>query len=186
VISTGVLALALMPAFLAAQTPTAPPAGQQPPGQPPAGQQPGQPPAGQTDPAEQTAKPPEGPPKVPFESPAGILLVQIKPDQTATFEEMVGKLKTGLARTDDAKLRQQAEGLTVYRAAEPFGSNALYVVMAEPTVPNSEYELFAMLQKTMTEDELRAEETAEMWKRYADAFAAGLAKLSLTPIGAPR
>jgi hypothetical protein len=169
VMSTGVLALALMPAFLAAQTPTAPPAEQQPPAE-----------------QAQTEKPAEEPPKVPFESPAGVLLVQIKPDQTAVFEEMVGKLKAGLARTDDAKLRQQAQGLTVYRAAEPFGANALYVVMAEPTVPAAEYELFAMLQKTMTEEELRAEDAAAMWKRYADAFAAGLAKLSLTPVGATR
>jgi hypothetical protein len=40
-----------------------------------------------------------------------------------------------------------------------------------------------MLQKTMTDDEKRAPETAEMWKRYAAAFAAGLSKLSLTPVG---
>jgi hypothetical protein len=168
VISTGVLALALMPAFVAAQDPAAPPAGQQP-----------------ADQAQATEKP-EEPPKVPFESPVGILLVQIKPDQTAAFEEMVGRLKTGLARTDNQTLRRQAEGLSVYRAAEPFANNTLYIVMAEPTVPGAEYELFAMLQKTMTEEELRAEETAEMWKRYADAFAAGMGKLSLTPVGGTR
>ena len=40
-----------------------------------------------------------------------------------------------------------------------------------------------MLQKTMTPDQLRAPETAEMWKKYAAAFAAGLSKLSLTPLG---
>jgi len=71
----------------------------------------------------------------------------------------------------------------VYKATEPFGANALYVVTMEPTVPNSEYELFAMLQKTMTPEQLRAPETAEMWKKYAAAFAAGLSKLSLTPLG---
>jgi hypothetical protein len=173
VISTGVLALALMPAFSFAQT--TPPAGQ-----PPAGQQPE--PTQPADAAQATEKP-EEPPKVPFESPAGILLVQIKPDQTAAFEEMVGKLQAGLARTDDPKLRQQAQGLKVFRTAEGLGGNALYIVMAEPAVPTAEYELFAMLQKTMTEEELRAEETAEMWKRYADAFAAGMGKLSLTPVG---
>lgn len=176
VISTGVLALALMPVFLAAQTPTAPPAGQQPPGQ--------QPPE-QAQPAQTTEKP-EEPPKVPFDSPAGMLLVQIKPDKTAVFEEMVGKLKSGLATTDDPKLRQQAQGFTVYRTAEGLSGNALYIVKAEPTVPGADYELFVMLQKTMTEDELRAPETAEMWKRYADAFAAGMGKLSLTPIGGTR
>ena len=164
VISTGALALALLPAMLAAQTPPA--------------QQPAQQPAAQAD----TQKPAEAP-KVPFTTPAGALLVQIKPDQTAVFEEMVTKLKAGFGKATDATLKQQAAGFKVYKANEPFGTNALYVVVIEPTVPSSEYELFAMLQKTMTPEELRAPETQEMWKRYANAFAAGLGKLSLTPIG---
>jgi hypothetical protein len=183
VISTAALALALLPAVGFAQTP----AGQQP-AQPPAGQQPAQPPAGQAPPAPagQAQPAPAAAPaaaKVPFTSPAGVLLVQIKPDQTAVFEEMVGKLKAGLAKTEDATLKQQASGLKVFKASEPMGpGNALYVVMIEPAVPNAEYEFFAMLQKTMTPDELRAPEAAEMWKRYAGAFAAGLSKLSLTPV----
>ena len=76
----------------------------------------------------------------------------------------------------------QAAGFKVYKSTEPFGPNTLYVVQVDPTVPNSEYELFSMLQKTMTPEELRAPETQEMWKKYAAAFAAGLSKLSLTPI----
>jgi len=129
------------------------------------------------------ATPAPATPKVPFTTPAGILLVQIKPDKTADFEEMVGKLKAGFAKTQDATLKQQAAGFKVYKSAEPFGPNALYVVQIEPTVPNSEYELFNMLLRTMTPEEQRAEGVADMWKRYADAFAAGLSKLSLTPIG---
>lgn len=170
------------PAQPAAQQPTGQPATQQPTTQPPATQQPTtQPPAtpaGQAAPAT-----PPAAPKLAFTTPTGLLLVQIKPDQTAVFEEMMGKLKAGLAKTEDATLKQQAASLKVYKATEPFGPNALYVVTMEPTMPNAEYELFAMLQKTMTQDELRAPATAEMWKRYADAFAAGLSKLSLTPIG---
>ena len=159
------LALALAPAALFAQTP---PVQQQPPAQ----QQPA------------TAQPetPQ-PPKLPFTSPAGALLVQIKPDQTAVFEEMAAKLKAGLERTEDATLKQQASGFKVYKAAEPFGQNALYVIMIDPVVADSEYELFAMLAKTMTPEEQRAPETAEMWKRYQGAFASGLSRLSLTPIG---
>ena len=139
-----------------------------------------QPPAGQQ-PAAAAAAP--AAPKVPFDTPAGILLVQIKPDKTKDFEEMVGKLKAGFAKTQDATLQKQAAGFKVYKSAEPFGPNALYVVQLEPTVPNSEYELFNMLLRTMTPEEQRAEGVADMWKRYADAFAAGLSKLSLTPIG---
>jgi hypothetical protein len=131
-----------------------------------------------------TAQPPApAAPKVPFDTPAGILLVQIKPDKTKDFEEMVGKLKAGFAKTQDATLQKQAAGFKVYKSSEPFGPNALYVVQLEPTVPNSEYELFNMLLRTMTPEEQRAEGVADMWKRYADAFAAGLSKLSLTQIG---
>jgi hypothetical protein len=126
-------------------------------------------------------KPPA--PKIPFTTPAGILLVQIKPDKTAVFEEMVAKLRAGLAKTQDPTIQKQATGLKIYKSSEPFGANVLYVVMVDPAVPDSEYELFGMLSKTMTPDELRAPETAEMWKRFVDAFAQGLNKLSLTQLG---
>jgi len=181
------LAAAFAPALCFAQA-TAPAAQQPAAGQPPAaGQQPAtgqQPPTGQQPAAGQTADAPAATaPKLAFTTPAGLLLVQIKPDQTAVFEEMMTKLKTGLAATQDPTLKQQAAGLKVYKSTEPFAQNVLYVVTMDPAVPNSEYELFAMLQKTMTPDQLRAPETAEMWKKYAAAFAAGLSKLSLTPLG---
>jgi hypothetical protein len=111
------------------------------------------------------------------------LLVPIKPTETAVFEEFAGKLKAGLAKTSDATLKQQASGFKIFKAAEPFGPNALYVVVIEPVVPNAEYELFDMLRRTMTPEELRAPEAAEMWKKYANAFASGPSRLSLTPIG---
>jgi hypothetical protein len=158
VMSTGALALALLPAALCAQTPA-------PATQPPA----------------QAAAP--AAPKLAFASPAGVLLVPIKPDQTAVFEEFATKLAAGLAKTEDATLKQQAAGFKVFKAAEPFGTNALFVITVEPTVPNAEYDLFAMLQKTMTPDEQRAPETAEMWKRFAGMFAAAPNRVSLTPVG---
>jgi hypothetical protein len=128
------------------------------------------------------AQPAPAAPKVPFTSPAGMLLVQIKPDQTAVFEEMIGKINAGLAKTGDQTLKQLASGIKVYKSSEPFGQNALYVVLAEPTVPNADYDLFDVLYKTMTDEEKRAEGFKEMWAKYVNAFAAGLSKLSLTPI----
>jgi hypothetical protein len=159
------VALTIAPALASAQPPAEQPPAQQPPAQQPRAQE--QPEA----------------PKVTFTSPAGMLLVQIKPDHTADFEEMASKLKAGLASATDPTLKQQAAGFHIYKAAEPFGTNALYIVFMEPAVPNAEYALFDLMQKTMTPEQLRAPETADMWKRYADAFAAGLSKLSLTPIG---
>jgi hypothetical protein len=128
------------------------------------------------------AQPAPAAPKVPFTTPAGMLLVQIKPDQTAVFEEMITKVNAGLAKTEDATLKQLAGGLKFYKSAEPFAQNALYIVLAEPAVANADYDLFDILYKTMTDDEKRAEGFKEMWAKFVGAFAAGLSKLSLTPI----
>lgn len=168
-----VLMLALAPAALFAQTPSQP---AQPPTQQPATQ--GAPP--QQSPAQQT------PTKVGLTTPAGVFLVQIKPAETATFEEMIGKLRAGLAKSQDPMLKQQAGGWKIYKAQEPFGSNALYVIIVDPVVPGAEYDLFSMMQKTMTREELSAPGMAEMWKKYSDAFAAGLSRLSLTPLAPPQ
>jgi hypothetical protein len=163
VTTTFALSLALAPAALFAQG--TPPA-QQPPAQ--------QPPA--------AAPAPPAAAKVGFTTPAGMLLVQIKPAQTADFEELITKLKAGLAATQDAALKQQTAGFKVYKSKEPFGANALYVITIEPATADAEYELFTLMQKTMTPEQLRAPEMAATWKRYTDAFATGLSKLSLTPL----
>jgi hypothetical protein len=160
-----VVALAL-PAAVYSQTPPA----QQPPAEPAPAQQP---------PAQ--AQPPAAP-KLSFTTPAGLLLLQIKPDQTAAFEEMVNKMKAGMASTSDGTLTQQAQGWKVYKASEPMQNNALYVVMIDPAVPNAEYEFFGILTKVMTPEQLRAPETQEMFKKYQSAFAAGYNKLNLTPV----
>jgi hypothetical protein len=162
VITTFALAVALAPAAAFAQATTA------------------QPPAGQAAPP---AEPAKVEPKVPFTTPAGMLLVSIKSEKTADFEEMVAKLKAGFAKTTDEGLKKQGAGFKVYKASEANGGNTLYVVLLDPAVPASEYELFNMLLRTMTPDEQRDPAAAKMWERYSSAFAAGLNKLSLTPVG---
>ena len=155
VISVMACSLALAPAALYAQDPPAQPA------------------APQTPP----------PPKVPITTPAGILLVTIKADQTAVFEEMVAKINAGLAKTQDATLKQQAASMKIYKAAEPSPTkNALYVVVADPVVAKADYDLFQILFNVLTDDEKRSPEFKPMWDKYVAAFAGGLSRLSLTPI----
>jgi hypothetical protein len=156
VTSTFVLALALAPAAVFAQA-TPPPAQQPPAGQqPPAAAQPAAPAA----------------PKLSFNTPAGMLLVQVKPDQTTTFEEMIGKVKAS----------GQA-GWKVYKAAEPAaGGNVMYVVVIDPATPNTEYQFFEVIQKSLSDEQKRDPATAEMYKKYAAAIA-GMNKLNVTPIG---
>jgi len=126
---------------------------------------------------------PAGPPKLGFKTNAGLLLVQIKPDQTAAFEEMVTKLKAGIAKSTDETVKKQAAGFKIYKASEPMANNTLYVVVVDPTIKDAEYELFAILQKVLTPEELRDPAVIEMSKKAAAAFAVGYNVLNLTPLG---
>src|SRR5262245_59857364 len=104
------------------------------------------PPAAQTPPAPaQRAAPP-----VSFSGAAGILLVQVKPDQTAVFEEMMAKIKSVIAASDKPDVK--AVSFKSYKAAEPFGGNTLYVLLVDPVVPNTEYAFLQVINKTLSDD----------------------------------
>ena len=110
------LMVALAPAALFAQTPPA--AAQQAPA-----------------PAQ-----PAGPPKLAFTTEAGLLLVQIKGDQTAVFEELVAKLRAGAGKAEDAAVKGQLSSLKVYKTSEgAAGGNALYVILFDPATKDAEY-----------------------------------------------
>ena len=168
VISTGALALALLPAALYAQTPAAPAT---PPAQTPPAQTPAQP-AAPAAPAK---------PALAFSSNAGLLLVQVKPDQTATFEELMTKLNAAFAATTDPALKTQGGGIKAYKAAEGMQGNALYVLIADPATPDAEYYPLQLLAKMMTDEEKRNPDTQALFKKYNDVFA-GVNKLNLTPV----
>ena len=52
-----------------------------------------------------------------FGSDAGIIINQIKPDQTADFELAIGKLKEALQKSQDPGRKQQAASWKVFKAA---------------------------------------------------------------------
>ena len=160
------LALALAPAAVFAQTPPAqtPPAQTQP---------------AQTQPAA-ADKPKE--PRMSFTGEAGVFLFQIKPDQTAVFEELVGKVKEALGKSDKPERKQQLAGWKLYKAAEPMGEkNALYVFVADPAVKGAEYDLLMLLAEGLGANAGTAE-NQELFKKYVGAFAAGASRLNLTPV----
>ena len=162
VTSTFALALALVPAAAFAQT--TPPAGQQPPAAAPA------------------PAPPAGP-KLGFKTPAGLLLVQVKGDQTAVFEEMMNKIKGGVAASTNPDLTSQAHSWHYYKVSEPApGGNVMYVVLIEPAAPNIEYQFFEVIKRTLTDEQQRDPATAEMYKKFNGAIAS-MNMLSLTPGG---
>ena len=168
VTSTFVLALALAPAAAIAQTP--PTTAQQPP-------------AGQPPPAAQPAAPAApAAPKVGFTATAGLLLVQVKSDQTAVFEEMMGKIQSGVAGSADPTVKAQAGSWHYYKATEPAGSNVMYIVLINPAKPDTEYQFLEVLNRTLTDEQKRDPATQEMYKKYAGAIAT-MNKLNITPVG---
>ena len=162
VTTTCAVALALAPAALFAQT--------QPPTTPPA----------QTAPA-QPEQPKE--PRLTFTGEAGVLLFQVKPDATAAFEELVGKVRAGLAKSEDPIRKQQAGSMKFYKSSEAMTGNALYVMLIDPTVKAAEYDLFALLAESMGK-EYGTPENQALVKKYVEAFAAGPNRLNLSPLAA--
>ena len=155
------LALALLPAAAFAQT--TPPPAQQPPATPAAPAQP-------------------GPPKLTFKSEIGMLLVPVKADQTAAFEEMIAKLRSTAGASADPALKS-AGTLKAYKSADPGpGGSAYYVLIYEGVTPGTEYQWLEVINRSLTDEQKRDPATAEMYKRFAGALVGNFNQLNLTEI----
>jgi len=164
--STFALALALAPAAAFAQATTTTTQ---------------QPPAGQTPPAAAQPAAPAAP-KVGFTATAGLLLVQVKPDQTAAFEEMMDKIQKGVGAATDPKVKEQAGAWKYFKASEPAAGNVMYIVIINPAKADTEYQFLEVLNSTLTDDQKRDPATQEMYKKYAGAIVS-MNKLNVTPMG---
>jgi hypothetical protein len=112
---------------------------------------------------------------------AGAFMYVIKSDQTALFEELMGKVKAAMAASDNPVRKQQATGLKVYKAAEPAaGGNVLYVALTDPAVPAAEYDPLIVLSESLG-TAAGTPENQELLKKYTGVFA-GLTRLNLTPL----
>jgi hypothetical protein len=120
-------------------------------------------------------------PRLSFTGDAGILLFQIKPDQTAGFEELVTKVRDVLSKSEDPVRKQQLDSWKIYKASEPMAQNALYVLVVDPVVKGAEYDLFALLAEGLGK-EYGTPENQAMMKRFVEVFAVGPNRLNLTPI----
>jgi hypothetical protein len=108
------------------------------------------------------------PPTHVFASDAGMVLNFIKPDHTADFEEVIGRLKEALAKSDKPERKQQAASWKVFRAVEP-GANGsvLYVFQIDPAVSGADYTVSTILAEGFPD------QVQELYKKYADAYASG-------------
>ena len=93
-------------------------------------------------PSQQPATPPAAAQAAPekaenptFSAPAGLLLVQIKPDKTADYEAMIAKLKDALSKSEKPERKAMAKAWKVYKASEPAAGNTLYVHVIDASAP---------------------------------------------------
>jgi hypothetical protein len=103
-----------------------------------------------------------------FASDAGMVLNFIKPDKTADFEAVMGKLKEALNKSEKPERKQQAASWKVFKSPDPAaGGNVLYVFMIDPAVKGADYTVSTILAEAFPT------EVQALYKQYAEAYASG-------------
>ena len=103
-----------------------------------------------------------------FASDGGMVLNFIKPDKTADFESVIGKLKEALQKSAKPERKQQAASWKVFKSPDPAaGGNVLYVFMIDPSVKGADYTVSNILAEGFPT------EVQALYKHYADAYASG-------------
>ena len=94
--------------------------------------------AAPTQPAPAQAPAPEKP-ALAFKADAGLIILYIKPDKTADFEDLMNKLKDALAKSEAPEAKQQAASMKLFKSTAPNPQMTIYVLMADPIVKDVEY-----------------------------------------------
>ena len=112
-----------------------------------------------------------------FTGDVGIMFNVIKPDKTADFEMVIGKLKEALAKSDDPVHKQMAAGWRVIKNPEPIqGGNYLYAFLVDPVVKDADYTVSRILAKVFPA------EVQELFKVYSACFAGGVTLQNYTTV----
>ena len=112
-----------------------------------------------------------------FTSDAGVLVVSVKPDKTADYEDAIRALQEALSHATDDRHREIAKGWRVFKATDlDAKANAVYVHLLQPAVKSVDYRISILL------DELLSGASAELLAKYRDAIAAPPSKLGLTEL----
>ena len=112
-----------------------------------------------------------------FVSDAGMVLNFVKPDKTADFEAVMGKLKEALQKSDKPERKRQAASWKVFKAAES-GANGsvLYVFTIDPAVKGADYTISTILAEAFPD------EVQTLYKQYAESYATGQNFVNLSAV----
>ena len=126
----------------------------------------------------QTAQPAsQAAPKLTLGGDIALWTVAIKPDKTADFERIMGRLRDALLKSEDPQRRRQAEGWKVMRLEKPMpDGNIAYVHVINPVVAGADYTVMQALYDAFP-DERQA-----LYEMYRGAFAQNLSLASGTVV----
>ncbi len=114
-------------------------------------------------------------PVLTLDGPVSLITVLIKPDKTADFELVLGRLRDALLKSENPVRRQQAAGWFMYKSAQAVQGNAVYIMRIEPVIAGEEYDISRLIA------EVFPSEVQELFVKYRDAFA-GRAIAGLSPM----
>jgi hypothetical protein len=104
-----------------------------------------------------------------FTGEVGVMYNVIKPDKTADFEMVIGKLKEALAKSEKPDRKAQAAGWRVLKQADPLpNGNILYIFLIDPVAKDADYTVSRIL------NEVFPGEVQELFKVYSACFAGGV------------
>jgi len=106
-----------------------------------------------------------------FDGDTAILTVAIKPDKTADFEGIMGKVKEALMKSDKPNRKEQAAGWKVVKSPTAMkDGNIVYMHLISPVVKGADYSILPILYEVNTDPA----EQRKLFETYRDSFAANL------------
>ena len=110
-----------------------------------------------------------------FSGQVGMLIVQVKADQTAVYEGLLAKLKESLAKNEKPERKAQAAGWKIYKSPDPAGNVVVYVHIIDPVAPGQNYiETYKLIYETFPT------EVGDLYAKTKDATVpSGINRLNL-------
>ena len=102
-----------------------------------------------------------------FMSDGSLLINYVKPDKTADFEMVMGKVKEALAKSDKPERKAQAEGWKVFKTDLPGPDKAVtYFAIVDPVIKGNDYNMRQILTEAFG-----VADTNTIYKMLADSVA---------------
>jgi hypothetical protein len=112
----------------------------------------------------------QAPQKLTMEGDLALWSVAIRPDKTADFEKIMGKIKDALAKSETPEAKQQLAGWKVVKMSKPMPDGTIIYTHVITPVAGADYNILQVLYATFKDPA----EQKELYDMYRGAFAANL------------